>query len=259
MQTTADAIIVTRPQAQADDLMRRIGALNRTAIHFPLLEIHPLPDQTDLKKTLAQLERYALIAFVSPNAIDAAFAVRPDWPRTIPLAVVGEGSRARLARYGITDDSTQIFRPRAGARMDSQALLAELDLDTLRNKKVLIVRGESGRELLADRLRAAGVEVELIAAYRRVAPKSDATTLGELKQLLCCHNAWIVTSSEALRIWSDMVAQLEDAEVVAKMQHKEILVPHARIAETAQQLGFRHIVVTRSGDDGLIAALQSRP
>jgi uroporphyrinogen-III synthase len=143
--------------------------------------------------------------------------------------------------------------------MDSQTLLAELDLAALRGKRVLIVRGESGRELLADSLRAAGVQVELIAAYRRVAPKLNATTLDELKQLLCCHNVWIVTSSEALRVWSEMVAQLEDAEAVAKMQHKEILVPHARIAETAQQLGFRHIVVTRSGDDGLIAALQSRP
>lgn len=259
MQTIAEAVVVTRPLAQADDLMQRIAALGRTAILFPLLEIHPLADQTELKKSLATLERYALIAFVSPNAIDAAFAARANWPHEIPLAVVGEGSRARLAKYGITDQTTQIFRPPIGARMDSQALLAELDLDALRDKRVLIVRGETGRELLADSLRAAGIQVELIAAYRRAAPKADAKILGELKQLLCCHNVWIVTSSEALQVWSNMVLQLEDAEVVAKMQQKKILVPHARIAETAQQLGFRNIVLTRSGDDGLIAALQSRP
>lgn len=259
MQSTAETVVVTRPLAQADDLMQRIAALGRSAVLFPLLEIHPLADQTELKKSLATLERYALIAFVSPNAIDAAFKARANWPHAIPLAVIGEGSRARLAKYGITDQTTQIFRPPVGARMDSQTLLAELGLETLRGKRVLIVRGETGRELLADSLRAAGVQVELIAAYRRTAPEFDTTKIGELKQLLYCHNVWVVTSSEALRIWSNVVSKLEDAEVVAKMQQKKILVPHARIAETAQQLGFRNIVLTRSGDDGLIAALQSRP
>lgn len=259
MQTVVDAVIVTRPQAQAGDLMRRINALHRTAILFPLLEIHPLSDQTDLKKVLAALDRYALIAFVSPNAIDAAFSVRPDWPSHIQLAVVGEGSRVRLARYGITDDSTQIFRPGDGVRMDTQSLLAELDLDALCSKQVLIIRGETGRELLGDALRAAGVHVETVAAYRRLAPKLDVARRGELKQLLYGQNEWIVTSSEALRILQDMTSQLDEAEVVAKMQQKRILVPHARIAETAYQLDFHNIVLTRSGDDGLIAALQSQP
>jgi uroporphyrinogen-III synthase len=53
-----------------------------------------------------------------------------------------------------------------------------------------------------------------------------------------------------------MVAQLDEAEDVAKMQQQRIIVSHARIAETAQSLGFRNVTLTRSGDDGLLAALQ---
>jgi uroporphyrinogen-III synthase len=67
-----------------------------------------------------------------------------------------------------------------------------------------------------------------------------------------------VTSSEALLFFTQMVAQLDIAGGVAKMQQQRIIVSHIRIAETAQVLGFSSITLTRSGDDGLLAALQSR-
>ncbi len=97
----------------------------------------------------------------------------------------------------------------------------------------------------------------MLAAYRRVAPLFDDARRNELKRLLCCQNDWIVTSSEALRFFKHMVTQLDDVEGVAKMQQQRIFVSHIRIAETAQALGFSNITLTRSGDDGLLAALQS--
>lgn len=254
----SDQVVITRPLAQADVLMRRVTALGRVAVIFPLLEIQPLPDQAPLKAALRDLDKYALVAFVSPNAIDAAFAARPDWPHAVPLAVVGEGSRLRLAMHGVRSDNATIFSPTDRERTDSQTLLAVLDLAGLRGKQVLIIRGETGRELLRDALRAAGVHVTAVAAYRRLAPAFDDARRGELKRLLRCQNDWIVTSSEALRVLMDMVAQLNEAESVAKMQQQKIIVPHVRIAETARLLGFGNITLTRSGDDGLIAALQSR-
>ncbi|MES2027010.1 MAG: uroporphyrinogen-III synthase [Pseudomonadota bacterium] len=250
-------VVITRPLAQADVLAQRVTALGREAVIFPLLEILPLDDPTSLQDALRDLDQYALIAFVSPNAIDAAFAARADWPRHIPLAVVGEGSRAALASYGATEHNSTIISPTDLDRTDSQTLLAELDLDALRGKQVLIVRGETGRELLGDALRAAGAQVTPVAAYRRVAPAFDNARRSELKRLLACQNDWIVTSSEGLRFLTEMVAQLDETGSVAKMQQQRIIVSHVRIAETAQLLGFSNITLTRSGDDGLLAALQS--
>lgn len=250
-------VVITRPLAQADELARRVTALGRSATVFPLLDILPLPDQTPLQQALSDLGSYALIAFVSPNAIDAALAARADWPRAIPLAVVGEGSRLALAKHGLTADNSTIISPTDPDRTDSETLLAELDLPALRGKQVLIVRGETGRPLLSDALRAAGVQVTLLAAYRRVAPDFNETRRRELKRLLHGQNDWIVTSSEALRFLVQMVAQLDVAEGVAKMQQQRMFVTHIRIAETAQSLGFSNITITRSGDDGLLAALQS--
>ena len=133
-------VVVTRPLAQAIPFAQRVAAIGRTPVVFPLLEILPLPDQVALKNCLAKLDDYALIAFVSPNAIEAALTARPDWPNGIPLAVIGEGSRRKLAEFGITDANATIFMPKDVHRTDSQTLLDALDTSALRGKRVLIIR-----------------------------------------------------------------------------------------------------------------------
>lgn len=249
-------VVITRPLAQAAPLARRVAALGRAAVVFPLLEIHPLADPARLQAALQELSAYAMVAFVSPNAVDAAFAALPGWPGQVAIAVMGEGSRGALARHGVTPDCVTIISPLDPQRTDSHTLLQALDLAALRGKRVLIVRGESGRELLGDALRAAGVQVRQVAAYRRAAPVLDEAGRLQLRRLLESQNDWLVTSSEAVRILMQMVQQIAGAAGVAKMQQQKIIVPHARIAETAQMLGFRDIIRTGSGDEQLLAALQ---
>ncbi len=260
-------VIITRPLAQAVSLQRQIAASGREALLFPLLEIHPLDDNRVLDAALVELERYALVAFVSPNAIDAAFARRQPWPAQVPLAVMGEGSRQALARHGITSSTTRIASPRDPHRTDSQTLLAALDVAALAGREVLILRGESGRELLGDALRSAGAIVRQVAAYRRAAPRLDAAGAQYLQQLLDRSADWIITSSEALHVLLAMVEAADAALTpsrngdrpgagVVKLQQQRLIVPHVRIAETARALGFRTVIQAASGDEGLLAALQ---
>jgi uroporphyrinogen-III synthase len=253
----AGPVVITRPAGQAEALARQVAGLGREVVLFPLLEIHPLADPTALRAALAELERYALVAFVSPNAIDAAFSLRPQWPAGLKLAVVGEGSRQALERHGIHDANATVLRPAKGMRNDSQGLLEVLDKDALRGQQVLLIRGESGRELLAEELRAAGAQVEPVAAYRRCAPTLDAGRRVQLERLVDTPGDWIVTSSEAMRNLIELVRQAQGDAGVAKMQQQHLLLPHERIAETARMLGFVNITEIGSGDEGLLAALQS--
>ena len=78
-----------------------------------------------------------------------------------------------------------------------------------------------------------------------------------LRGLLLEPNDWLLTSSEALRGLFDLLRQA-DPSLVAKMQQQHVIVPHARIAETAKALGLAHVTLTGSGDERLLAALQSR-
>ncbi len=256
---TAAPVVITRPQAQAARLAASIAALGREVVQLPLLEISPLPDQAALRAVLAELSRFALVAFVSPNAVDAAFAHLQAWPAGVLLAVLGEGSRSALAQHGVTDANARIVSPPDPANSDSEHLLAALPLEQLRGREVLIVRGESGRELLADALRAAGAIVYTVAAYRRSVPPLTPALASHLEQLLARRCDWVVTSSEALRGLHGLLEQMEAGTGVAKMQQQHWIVPHARIAETAKQLGLARLTLTGSGDERLLAALQSRP
>ncbi|SFU81242.1 uroporphyrinogen-III synthase [Pseudoduganella namucuonensis] len=251
-------VVITRPLAQARPLAARVAALGRPVEVLPLLEISPLPDTAKLRAALAGLASYDMVAFVSPNAIDAAFAHIDAWPDGVTAAVVGEGSRASLAARGVP--AARIVSPADSAHSDTEHLLRSLDLAALRGARVLIVRGESGRELMGDAFRAAGAEVAVVAAYRRAAPPFTEALAARLLALLAAPADWIITSSEALRGLLALVRQLPDGErAVANLQQQHLIVPHARIAETASMLGFQRITRTGSGDERLLAALQSRP
>ena len=258
-----DSVVITRPAQQAGPLAARIAALGWRVTLLPLLEIHALDGEDEcaqLQAVLARLTGYDLVAFVSPNAIDCVFAHLAAWPPGVPLAVVGEGSKMALAAHGVTAANASITSPFDTARSDSEHLLLALDLPALRGKRVLIVRGDGGRDYLADGLRAAGAEVEFVTAYRRKVPTLTPALRATLENLLQHNNDWIITSSEALRGLLALLGEMGDEKMaVAKMQQQHLIVPHARIAQTAAALGFARVTLTGSGDAGVLAALQSRP
>ena len=248
-------VVITRPRAQAQALAQAVAGIGRTAVVLPLLEIAPLDDAAALRAALADLARYALVAFVSPNAVDAAFAHLAAWPAGVPIGIVGEGSRAALARYGVTSDNAVIYCPPDPAFSDSEHLLASLDLAQFAGRRVLIVRGESGRELMADTLRAAGAQVDTVAAYRRSVPRLDDALGQQLSALLAQPNDWIITSSEALRGLAALAGQVDPVSGKDRLRAQHLVVPHARIAETARALGCSRITLTGSGDTRLVSAL----
>ena len=250
-------VIITRPFLQAAAFAERVVAIGRQVEVFPLLEIQALADPGSLDEILTKLSHFALVAFVSQNAVHAVFSRIQKWPENLTIAVMGAGSRAALAEHGMTDANARIISPINPERTDSETLLEVLDFSALEGREVLIIRGESGRELLADALRSHGVSVTQTAAYQRVTPEFTPPKQERLKLMLERENDWIVTSSEALRNLFTWVKKLDLDNAVAKMQHQHIFVPHARIAETAEILGFQFITLTGSGDESLLVALQS--
>jgi uroporphyrinogen III methyltransferase/synthase len=99
----AFTVVITRPAGQSNELIAQLTAAGIAVLDFPLIDIAPVTDDSPLRAALASLERYALVVFVSPNAVDHAFA-RSDaiWPHALPIGVVGPGSVQALARHGVT-------------------------------------------------------------------------------------------------------------------------------------------------------------
>lgn len=239
--------MVTRPRGQAAHLATRLTDLGAEPVLFPVLEIREIEDIGPLLDVAIRLDRFDLAIFVSPNAIDKALPVilsRRTWPVNLPVATVGKLSEQALGRHGIA----RVISPTS--RFDSEALLDLPELQHVAGKRVVIFRGEGGRDFLGDTLRARSATVEYVACYRRLRPQTDPHPL--LARWEAGHlDAVILTSSEGLRNFFAMIGHLGQAW----LRKTPLFVPHSRIAEQAQKLGLREVIVTAPGDEGLLAAL----
>ena len=236
-------IVVTRPRDQAGPLARRIEQAGGTSLVFPLLDISAVQDATVLREQIARLAQFNLAIFISPNAVHygiSAIRAAGELPPYIKIATVGQGSAKALRESGIA----QVIAPTE--RFDSEGLLALPELQQVAGWRVMIFRGDGGRELLADTLKARGATVEYATCYQRSKPQQDAGVL-----LTAAPDAITVTSSEALRyLW-----QMLDIHAQTSLRDIPLFVPHTRIAELALQQGWQQVQVAAPGDDGLLSAL----
>ena len=240
-------VVVTRPAGQAAHLATALAGQGAIPVLYPVLEILDIEDVAPLLDAAIRLDTYDLAIFISPNAIEKALALilpRRSWPVRLRVAALGKSSERELARHGIHG----IISP--PLRFDSEALLELPELTDVRGKRVIIFRGDGGRELLGDTLKARGASIEHLTCYRRARPQIDPAPLLKLweqGQL----DAVTLTSSEGLRNFYDMVAHLGQAW----LKKTPVFVPHARIAEQAHALGLSKVVPTGPGDEGLLAGL----
>lgn len=244
---TGKNIVVTRPAHQARELAAMIDAAGGAATLFPVLEIRDLDDLKPLLAVVARLDEFDLAVFVSPNAVSKAMPLitaHRALPSGLRYAAIGRGGVNELARFGVSD----VIAP--ARRFDSEALLELPELRDMRGKRVVIFRGDGGRELLGDTLKARGASVEYAECYRRAKPDLDATPLLESwarKEL----DAVTVTSSEGLRNFHEMIG----ARGRQWLRETPLFVPHPRIAEVARELGLARVIVTEPADEGLVKNL----
>ena len=212
------SLVVMRPREQSESLCAQIEAAGGHALRFPVIAVGPALDPAPLQAIVGRLDEFDLAFFVSPNAVDHAMrAILPQraWPARLRVATVGKGSQRVMHGWGFAE----VIAPQDG--FDSEAVIAlpEFAAEAVRGRKVLIFRGDGGRELLADTLRERGASVEYVTCYRRFCPDNDTALLldpvarGEVDGLL-------LTSSEGVRnlrqmLGADGLAALRGVTVFA--------------------------------------------
>lgn len=243
-------IVVTRPRAQAEALAALLRAAGGEPLMFPAIEVRDLPELGPILALVDRLDEFDLAVFISPNAVNKAMnlvhARRADrgWPAALKVAAVGRGSRRELEQHGFA----RVIAPAGHA--DSEALLALPELNAVAGRRVVVFRGEGGRELLGDTLAARGARVEYAECYRRVRPTADSGPL---------LTAWArggvdavtVSSGEGLSNLFEMLGKLGQQWLRAT----PLFVPHARVAEGAARLGVRQVLTSGPGDAELLASL----
>lgn len=163
-------VLVTRPEHQAESLVLAIEAAGGRAIRFPAIAIEPRPEEA-VAADAARLPDPDISIFVSANAVRYGL----PFAGTARIAAVGPATAAAIEAAGRRVD----IRPAEG--FDSEHLLAEPELVDVSGKVVRIIRGESGRELLAETLRERGAAVDYLAVYTRRAAQPDEAALSRLE------------------------------------------------------------------------------
>lgn len=245
-------LLLTRP---ADDSAALAGVLQEHGIFsssLPLLETQALPVTQEQRQAFLDLARYCAVIVVSKPAARCALALlAPDQPQAQRWFSVGAATAQVLADGGL-----EVSYPPVGD--DSEALLA---LPQLReaiaqrvDARVLILRGEVGRELLAERLRGQGASVDYLELYHRFLPAHAPDALVQriaVERL----NGLVVSSGQGF-IHLQTLAGVQWPQVA----QLPLFVPSPRVAEMARAAGAEKVVDCRGASAAaLLVALRSQP
>ncbi len=245
--------IVTRPAAQAVAWVDGLRAAGLDAVALPLIAIGPPADSAPVLAAWQALPAQALVMFVSANAVEHFFAAAPGpWPAGPRAASTGPGTTAALRRAGVP--AAAIVEPAPDApSLDSEALWAQLAHEDWAGRQALIVRGEEGRDWLADTLRRRGAEVGFVAAYARHAPDFDAAqrALVQSARADAAGHVWLFSSSEAVR-------HLVQAWPGAAWAGSGAIASHPRIAQAAREAGFGRVEELPARLDAIVAWATAR-
>jgi len=248
MQTGAlsgQTIVITRPVDQAKKLASLITQAGGEPVLFPLIAISPLNDYRQFDAVISELNQYDWAIFISSNAVQNGMPrmVKLGIPPTLKFAAIGPVTAQELQQFGVKE----VLIPEG--RFDSESLLLLPDMHAIKGKKVMIVRGIGGREVLADTLKVRGAQVTFAECYQRVNPQTDCqylTTLWAQKKL----HGIVVTSSEAMRHLLDLAGN------ESWLKHITIYVNHTRIAEQALAMDLNLRVAEAPGDEAMLQALK---
>lgn len=243
-------VIVTRPAAQAGPWVAALQGQGFEAVALPLIDIGGVESTAELDAAWQRLPTQALVFFVSANAVAHFFGRRPigtPWPEATLAAGPGPGTAQALRDHGLPDRCIVGPQPDAPT-FDSEALWGRLAGHDWRGASVLIVRGEQGRDWLAEQLQAAGAQTTYLAAYRRLPPTLDDAG----RRLLAtarddpAGHLWLFSSSEAVRHLTALWRVPPGARALAS---------HPRIAAAARAAGFASVDLSSPTLEATLAAV----
>lgn len=250
-------VIVTRPAAQATPWVQSLEQHGIAAQALPLMEIAPALDAAAVTDAWQRLAEARLVMFVSANAVEHFFALRPHdaaWPAGTQAASPGPGTTRALREAGVP--TSQIVEPASDSpQFDSEALWQVLRRQNWQGAAVRVVRGDGGRDWLADTLREHGAQVGCVSAYRRVPPRWDASAQSLLAAALAqpADHLWFFSNSEAIDHLMTEVGRFT-ATLPAGAR---ALATHPRIAGRAQAAGFAPVWQSLPTLAAVVACIQS--
>lgn len=245
-------IMITRPAHQAGQLVEGINNVGADTYVFPTLEITPSKLSSEDKDKIQYINQYDIVIFISPNAVEHGLnhiETITKLSEQVLLATIGHGSATALMnRIGKQPDIVP------EEEFNSEGLLATAAMQNVADKRILIIRGNGGREYLKQTLQQRGAHVDYICAYQRIKPATNTTDLVQYLQ----NNqiaAIVITSATSL---NNLVEMTPD-RVVSELFQIPLILINKRLIDIAKDVGFKNklIVSSKADDNAIIESLKT--
>ncbi|MCQ9616196.1 uroporphyrinogen-III synthase [Paenalcaligenes niemegkensis] len=232
MAPTVTAVL-TRPQGRNEALEQALLQRGIPSLILPALQLEAIDFFDEFHHHPAN---YDLIVFVSSTAVSCyleALRLRSiTWPEGLCAASVGAASASALYRYPGLSPGLIIHPDESDPDQDSEALWKQLELRKMKFRRVLIVRGQQGREWLSSRFADENASVERVTVYQRVpAFWTDQQSIALQHALSGDSCVFLLTSSESVCAMMQNIVRLGMEKSWAKLRFVAI---HERIAERLQ-------------------------
>ncbi|MBV9087546.1 MAG: uroporphyrinogen-III synthase [Acidobacteriaceae bacterium] len=173
-----ERVLVTRAREQASALAEELRALGAEVIEIPAIEIRPPSSYVALDTAIHAIEDYDWLILTSVNGVKALFS---------RLAVLGSGIEKLLhLNIAAIGPATSAAIEQEGLPVDvvpedyvAESVVTSLR-DSVRGKRVLLVRAKVARDVIPKQLTEAGATVDVIEAYETVVPEESRNRLREV-------------------------------------------------------------------------------
>lgn len=230
-------IIVTRPSPDGSKLVSQLTSAGFDACHMPLFTILPCPKPTFLQSQLNILSPGDIVMALSPRVITSLKASSESilFPDHVNYVAIGQKTAAVFQEL----TKMPVIYPKK--EESSEGLLALPLFNTVLQKRILILRGNQGREWLADNLKHRGGIISYMECYKRIPINYSAdNTLNWPKNTII-----ILTSTESLYYLNALIAR-------PRRHHFILLVCSERITKKATQFYWSNVILSKSANNQIL-------
>ncbi|MBI5943312.1 MAG: uroporphyrinogen-III synthase [Chloroflexi bacterium] len=257
-------ILISRPRAQADDFADKLRSAGFEPILFPVIEICPIENNTELENAIRNIEKYAWVAFTSVNAVNVVFNViaseakqsprvlgrllrteerRPRNDSATKVAAIGPKTADALRKHGLEPD----FIP---DEYIGEALMS--GLGNVQGKWFLLPRAEIARAELPEAISKAGGIAHEIIVYRTLPASIDMDGLTALKS-----GVDVITFTSASTVENFFAICTQNGLDPLSLPNNPLVACIGPITEqAAREAGFQNLIVAKEyTTDGLLETI----